>query len=144
MQPLRAINDQPRVFRGDERATKAFDRVAWRRLVGPVTLARRPQVLFADEDLEQARRQLVLYGRDGLPVLSHDGQLKGWITRADILRALTTKLETTEQEIKDGAAAPKRQPVRHRPPARHQPGRCRAMSYSSSASIPTRQHSEDS
>jgi chloride channel protein, CIC family len=104
MQPLHAINDQPRVFRGDERATKAFDTVAWRQLVGPVTLARRPQVLFADEDLEQARRQLVLYGRDGLPVLSHDGQLRGWITRADILRALTSKLETTEQEIKDGAA----------------------------------------
>ncbi len=104
MQPLSAINGQPRVFRGDDDATQAVDAVAWQQLVGPVTLSRRPQVLFADEDLEQARRQLVLYGRDGLPVLSHDGQLKGWLTRADILRALTTKLETTEQEIRDGAA----------------------------------------
>ncbi len=48
--------------------------------------------LFVDEDLEQARRQLVVYGRDGLPVLSHDGQLQGWLTRADILSALTTRL----------------------------------------------------
>jgi hypothetical protein len=30
---------------------------------------RHPQVLFADENLEQALRQLVLYGHDGLPVL---------------------------------------------------------------------------
>ncbi len=29
-------------------------------------------MLFDDEDLEQALRQLVLYGHDGLPVLSHD------------------------------------------------------------------------
>ena len=105
MQPLHAIGDQPREFRGDHSATGTFDPVAWQQLVGPVTLSRRPQVLFADEDLEQARRQLVLYGRDGLPVLSHDGQLEGWVTRADILRALTTKLESTEQEIRDGAAA---------------------------------------
>jgi CIC family chloride channel protein len=47
----------------------------------------------------------VLYGRDGLPVLSHDGQLRGWLTRADILRSLTTKLVTTEREIKEAAAA---------------------------------------
>jgi CIC family chloride channel protein len=105
MQPLGAIGGQPREFRGDHSTTGSFDTAAWQQLVGPVTLSRRPQVLFADEDLEQARRQLVLYGRDGLPVLSHDGQLKGWITRADILRALTTRLETTEQEIRDGAAA---------------------------------------
>ncbi len=75
----------------------------WARLVGPVTLTRRPQVLLADEDLEQARRQLVLYGRDGLPVLSHDGVLRGWLTRADLLRALTDRLVSTEEQIEDGA-----------------------------------------
>jgi CIC family chloride channel protein len=75
----------------------------WARLVGPVTLTRRPQVLLADEDLEQARRQLVLYGRDGLPVLSHDGVLRGWLTRADLLRALTDRLASTEEQIEDGA-----------------------------------------
>ena len=46
----------------------------WEQLVGPVTGRREPQALFADEDLEHALRQLVLFGRDGLPVLSHDGE----------------------------------------------------------------------
>ena len=142
MQPLHTINGQPRVFRDDEDATKDFETFAWQRLVGPVTLSRRPQVLFADEDLEQARRQLVLYGRDGLPVLSHDGQLKGWVTRADILKALTTKLETTDQEIREGERPPlKRKRARRRSPARRQPGHCQATSCSSSASIPTRRRS---
>ena len=105
MQPLHAIEGQPRVFRGEADGTEPFGAVAWQQIVGPVTLSRRPQVLYDDEDLEQARRQLVLYGRDGLPILSHDGQLKGWLTRADILKALTTKLETSGQEIREGAAA---------------------------------------
>ncbi|HWD69252.1 MAG TPA: chloride channel protein [Solirubrobacteraceae bacterium] len=106
MQPLQAVDGQPRVFAPTDAATgNPTDDAEWQRLVGPVTLARRPQVLLADEDLEQARRQLVLYGRDGLPVLTHDGTLQGWLTRADILKALTTKLETTEQEIQRSAAA---------------------------------------
>jgi chloride channel protein, CIC family len=62
-------------------------------------------VLLADEDLEQARRQLVLYGRDGLPVLSHDGTLRGWLTRADLLRALTDTLASSEAQIEDGTIA---------------------------------------
>jgi CIC family chloride channel protein len=62
-------------------------------------------VLFAEEDLERARRQLVLYGRDGLPVLSHDGELRGWLTRADVLRALETTLSSSEREVEAGAAA---------------------------------------
>ena len=70
-----------------------------------MTLARRPQVLFAEEDLEHARRQLILYGRDGLPVLSHDGKLRGWLTRADLLRALTTNLDSSDAEIEQGATA---------------------------------------
>ncbi len=104
MQPLAPIAGQPRVFLHGQEAAASVASDAWRQLVGPVTLSRRPQVLFADEDLEQARRQLVLYGRDGLPVLSHDGHLQGWLTRADILRALTDKLETTDREIRDQAA----------------------------------------
>ena len=70
-----------------------------------MTLARRPQVLFTEEDLEHARRQLILYGRDGLPVLSHDGKLRGWLTRADVLRALTTNLDSSDAEIEQGAVA---------------------------------------
>jgi chloride channel protein, CIC family len=48
-----------------------------------------PQALFASESLSQALRQLEVYGRDGLPVLSADGRrLEGWVTNASVLRAL--------------------------------------------------------
>ena len=40
---------------------------------GPITLSVEPQALFANESLAQALRQLVLYGRDGLPVISAEG-----------------------------------------------------------------------
>lgn len=75
------------------------------RLVGPVTLARQPQALFAEEDLEHARRQLILYGRDGLPVLTRDGKLSGWLTRADVLRGLAARLATDDDEVEAGAQA---------------------------------------
>ena len=126
MQPLATIADQPRVFRGDDHNGRVTDPTNWQQLLGPVTLSRRPQVLYADEDLEQARRQLVLYGRDGLPVLSHDGHLQGWITRADILKALTDKLASGEQELQEvatisnattstGGPATRREPTRPLP-----------------------------
>lgn len=95
------------------------DSESWRRLVGPVTLRRRPQMLFGDEDLEQARRQLVVYGRDGLPVMSHDGRLRGWLTRSDVLAALTDTLRSSEQEIEQGATVAEqssgRNDTAHRP-----------------------------
>ena len=106
MQPLSSANGDLELLAGDRRADQpAVDESQWERLVGPVTLRRRPQVLFAEEDLEHARRQLVLYGRDGLPVLSRDRQLRGWLTRADVLRALATRLSASEQEIEEGALA---------------------------------------
>jgi CBS domain-containing protein len=77
----------------------------WERLIGPVTMSQRPQVLFAEEDLEQARRQLILYGPDGLPVVSRDGRLRGWLTRGDVLRALATELTASEREVEEGALA---------------------------------------
>ncbi|MGO9488894.1 MAG: CBS domain-containing protein [Solirubrobacteraceae bacterium] len=65
---------------------------------------RDPQVLFGDEDLEQALRQLVLYGHDGLPVLSHDEHtLQGWVTREDVMRALIGRLQASAGEIERGA-----------------------------------------
>ena len=58
-------------------------------LPGPVTHQHHPQVLFAGESLAQALRQLELYGRDGLPVISADGQhLQGWITSQNVLQAV--------------------------------------------------------
>jgi CIC family chloride channel protein len=106
MQPLQTNDGRSRVLSPPTAAEQpvASER-RWEQLVGPVTLTRRPQMLFAEEDLEDARRQLVLYGRDGLPVISRDGELRGWLTRADVLRALTTTLRSSENEITDGAAA---------------------------------------
>ena len=106
MQPLQTSDGQARLLQttpGPEQP--AIEQSRWEQLVGPVTLARRPQMLFAEEDLEDARRQLVLYGRDGLPVVSRNGELRGWLTRADVLRALATTLRSSEHEITDGAAA---------------------------------------
>jgi len=58
-------------------------------LPGPVTGRLSPQVLFATESLTQAVRQLELYGRDGLPVISDDGQrLQGWLTSSNVLQAV--------------------------------------------------------
>jgi chloride channel protein, CIC family len=58
-------------------------------LPGPVTHRHHPQLLFAGESLSQALRQLELYGRDGLPVISADGQhLQGWITSQNVLQAV--------------------------------------------------------
>jgi CIC family chloride channel protein len=106
MQPLSDRDGSTRLPEDAAAAKRpAVQESLWERLVGPVTLRRRPQALFAEEDLEQARRQLVLYGRDGLPVISHDGHLRGWLTRADLLKALTTKLGSAEEETAEGAIA---------------------------------------
>jgi hypothetical protein len=58
-------------------------------LPGPITHRHHPQMLFASESLTQALRQLELYGRDGLPVISADGQhIQGWITSQNVLQAV--------------------------------------------------------
>ena len=50
----------------------------WAVVLGQATDLGQPQILFSDETLDQALRQLVLYGRLGLPVLSPDEHyLKG-------------------------------------------------------------------
>jgi CIC family chloride channel protein len=104
MQGIAGLDGQPLRFTGEDGLPAGtLDGEAWSDLVGPVTLRRRPQMLFGDEDLEQARRQLVLYGRDGLPVMSHDGRLRGWLTRADVLAALTDRFNSSEQDIERGA-----------------------------------------
>jgi CIC family chloride channel protein len=78
----------------------------WERLAGTVTDTRQPQELFSDETLEQALRQLTLYSPSGLPVLSDDREhLQGWITRHNILDALTQTVQASEQSIERGALA---------------------------------------
>ena len=87
---------------GDGRAAPALAALA-----GPVTYQGDPQTVLASESLAQALRQVAAYGRDGLPVLSGDGQqVEGWITGASVL-------DTVAREI--GGLPPQ---VRSRDPAR--------------------------
>jgi CIC family chloride channel protein len=62
--------------------------------------------LFASESLSQALRQLEVYGRDGLPVLSPDGNhVAGWVTGAGVLRALAQQITGTQDEATRAQAA---------------------------------------
>ena len=68
--------------------------------------ARQPQALFADETLENALRQLALFGPDGLPVVSNDrARVVGWITNDDVLHALSKRVTESRQEISQGVHA---------------------------------------
>jgi CIC family chloride channel protein len=108
MQPLADDNGSAGLLTpaAPEAEPAAVSREAWVSLVGLVSDVRDPQVLFGDEDLEQALRQLVLYGHDGLPVLSHDEHtLRGWVTREDIMHALVKRVHASAREIEQGAEA---------------------------------------
>jgi CIC family chloride channel protein len=73
---------------------------------GPVTRLRRPQALFVNESLDQALRQLVLYGRDGLPVVTTDGrEVVGWITNQNVLRSVSKQLAAARPTITAGHEA---------------------------------------
>jgi len=62
-------------------------------VAGPVAGRHDPQAVFASESLSQALRQLEVYGRDGLPVLSPDGRhIQGWITNTGVLQALARQI----------------------------------------------------
>jgi chloride channel protein, CIC family len=75
-------------------------------IAGPVTETREPQAIYSDEILEQALRQLVLYGRTGLPVISPDGQhLRGWVTRQSVLRVLAERVDASVGEAERGQLA---------------------------------------
>ena len=62
-----------------------------------------PQALYGDETLEQALRQLVLFGPDGLPVVSSDRQrIIGWVTQHDVIRAMAQRITDTSGETAQG------------------------------------------
>jgi CIC family chloride channel protein len=68
-------------------------------VAGPVARYLDPQAVFAGESLGQALRQLEVYGRDGLPVISADGRhVEGWVTNTSVLRALARQLRTARAE----------------------------------------------
>ena len=68
-------------------------------LPGPVTGELDPQAIFATESLAQALRQLEIYGRDGLPVLSDDArQITGWVTNATVIGAVVRHIRTAQHD----------------------------------------------
>ncbi len=72
----------------------------WAALLGPVTRIREPQALFANDSLAQALRQLVLYGRDGLPVIDTEARrVQGWLTNQDVLRAVGARITDVQPEV---------------------------------------------
>ena len=76
-------------------------------LPGPITGQHHPQMLFASESLTQALRQLELYGRDGLPVISADGQyLQGWITSQNVLQAIARHMHAALADRRHPAPPP--------------------------------------
>ncbi len=59
--------------------------------------------MYASESLAQTLRQLGIYGRDGLPVLSADGsQVQGWITSASVLQAVADHIGTSPRQAGPG------------------------------------------
>jgi CIC family chloride channel protein len=75
-------------------------------LPGQIIFQAEPQAVFATESLTQALRQLEVYGRDGLPVLSADGgQVQGWITAASVLRAVACRIRAAAAEDRRGQLA---------------------------------------
>ncbi|MGH3629983.1 MAG: chloride channel protein, partial [Sciscionella sp.] len=74
--------------------------------IGPQSRTREPQALFHNESLAQALRQLMIYGRDGLPVLATDGRhLDGWITNQKVLRAVAEQISAAGGDAEAGARA---------------------------------------
>jgi chloride channel protein, CIC family len=75
-------------------------------LAGTVAERHDVQTLFASESLGQALRQLAVYGRDGLPVVSPDSrELEGWVTSEGVLRALAHRVAGTAAETAHAQAA---------------------------------------
>ena len=75
-------------------------------MLGQATDLGAPQILFSDETLDQALRQLGLYGRFGLPVVSPDEKyLRGWITRRNVQHAVSERIGSATREAELGTLA---------------------------------------
>ena len=94
-------------------------------LPGPVTGRRDPQALSASESLARALRQLVVYGRDGLPVLSADGQhVQGWITNNRVLQTIARKIHTSQAQVTQPSSPPSGHCPTPKPPCASRPPHC--------------------
>jgi CIC family chloride channel protein len=88
-----------------DQATGSDPNPGWDALLGPVARTREPQLLFGNDSLAQAVRQLAHYGRDGLPVGSIDGRsVQGWLTNQSVMRAVARQLTNTEPDDGSGHA----------------------------------------
>ena len=88
------------------RGTNGARPAAGESLPGTVTYEREPQAVFETESLAQALRQIEVYGRDGLPVLSADGtQVAGWVTNTSVLRAVAREIRSSQEETAAAQAA---------------------------------------
>ncbi len=89
---------------GGEAAPEPVTRERWAELVGTLTDEQRPQAMLSDETLDLALRQINMFGRVGLPVLSPDRlRLRGWITRRNVLEAMARQLTSQARESEKGA-----------------------------------------
>ena len=105
-------------------------------ILGEATGQGDPQAVYAGESLAQTLRQLAAYGRDGLPVLSADGQqVRGWITNASVLQAVASKIGTSPPRATDSRRRGRA------PRTANRPTRCPATRYwnSRSAAQPRQQ-----
>ncbi len=88
-------------------------------LPGRVIYEGDPQTVFAGESLAQTLRQLKVYGRDGLPVLSGDGRrVEGWITNHSVLQTVAAQLGSSPppQNAANGSPTAGRQSSQAKPP----------------------------
>ena len=108
MRPLAGADGKPLSLHAVHGQPEASARLPtlWAELGATATEASTPQGLFSDEVLAQALRQIALYGRNGLPVLAPDGQhLEGWVTRQDVLAALSERVSSAPGEAERGTLA---------------------------------------
>jgi CIC family chloride channel protein len=108
MQPLGAANGRAALspLSHDQSAGDRLLPSAWVPQFGNIVDRRPPQALFGEETLEQALRQLVLYGPDGLPVVSPDRHhVVGWISYGDVVRAMAERTRASDTEVAAGTLA---------------------------------------
>lgn len=106
MQPLVSLNGNARLASGGQDGELEEPVPDWTPPRSEVLDRRRPQALFEDETLEQALRQIVLYGPAGLPVISTDRRtVLGWITSQDVVRAMADRVAASDTDVPQGTLA---------------------------------------
>ena len=112
MQPLAVMNREappPDSQSVRRRAGGQENETEWTDHLGEIVASGPPQVLSENETLEQALRQLVLYGpKDGLPaVAAADRRVIGWVTYHDVLRSLADRITASTADVAAGSLAAK-------------------------------------